>query len=200
MSLKHTRSRSNDTLDSLVNLFARVSTFLGSAPLPHVLSRDSAKPDSAGDSKQTHSRGLTIRSAKSSFRKRQHSLDLLFDPEEVLDIRPMHMDADDVYEVDPDQEDSKREGPGGLIAERNLKSKSMSMSKPSFPPPYSIIDNSPPPKYTPKSPNEPLIPWQEGNPFYGASQEQVEDLRASCSLARFDVGGLEWWADVLAGY
>lgn len=133
--LQHTHPRPNGSLHSFINVFAQVAAFFGSIFLPQVLSRVSANFDPAGDGQPPLFGGLSTRSPSSSSPKRQHTLDLLFDPDEVLDIRPMGVDTRDLAK------NSKRVDIVGLVARPK--------SRLTLPPPYDLIDDFPLPGYTP---------------------------------------------------
>jgi hypothetical protein len=142
--LKHTPPWWKNSFRSLESVFAQVTTLLGSAVLQQVFLGYSANPDSVGDGRPSLSRGRSSKRCPSpSSTKRQNTFDLLFDPSEVLDIRPMRVDADGIGEVGPYLEDSKHGADVEYMIAHPQSSKS------ARPPPYSLIDDFPLPAYTP---------------------------------------------------
>jgi hypothetical protein len=185
MSLKYKRSRSDDSSHSRLHTFSQKTTSRASVSVQCVIPSGFTDSDSDPAGPLMLSRCLSTSSASLSSLTGQLSLDLLFHPSDVLDIRPIHDDD----EADPEDPTSAPVQPAKAEPTSILASQ---------PPPYSPVDHFPLPRYILMAPvRETLVPGQEATALLKAlRKEQVLQLKAGHGFAGFNAEELESWANV----
>jgi len=176
-SRRSKRFQSERSTHEFMRPFARQSASLSST------SPQRATPFDLFDSGlPTHSRGSSTSSVLSSSRKKQHGLDLLSDPSDVLDIRPMLAELADTGSIDMRSPTSEPES-----------------TLEDLPPAYtwSPADDSPPPMYTHVAPvyEAPLSEQEVTALLRALRAEQTLQLKASNGFAGFTAAELEMWEE-----
>jgi len=190
MTLRHPkRLRSIDPsnvamMNTLVQQTASLPSLLGRQVVP----RDDSDPlgDCPPTLSQRPSTATDSNLLTSSPPRWQHTPPLLFDPSDVLDIRPTHDNAIMATDLAGD----RPKLPSTLTPPPTPLGR---------PPSYRLIDDSPPPRYILMAPiYETLIPGQEATALLRVlREEQVAELKAGHGFAGFDAEELERWADLV---